>query len=65
MSEKEPNIEEEVLSTLLETWSKFPKLRLTQIIVNAIAPSKPCPEIFYVEDSQLIKKLKKYKNNHY
>jgi len=34
-------------------------MRLTQLLVNAIGPETPCPEIFYVEDTRLIELLKK------
>ena len=57
MSEKEPNLEEDVMEAIMVAWSKHPSMRLTQLLVNAIQPSKPCPDIFYVEDSQLIKRL--------
>lgn len=57
MSQHEPNIENELLETLKTTWDFYPDLRLTQLIVNAINPKAPCPEIFHVEDSRLIEKL--------
>lgn len=62
MSEKEPNLEEEVIEAILGAWSEHPQMRLMQLLVNAIHPSTPCPEIFAVEDSQLIKLLTRYKN---
>ncbi len=62
MSEKEPNIEEDVIQAILETWSEYPDMRLTQLIINALVPKEPCIEIYNTEDSQLIKKLKKFKN---
>lgn len=58
MSQHEPSIENELLETLKTTWALYPDLRLTQLIVNAINPTVPYSEIFYVEDSQLIAKLK-------
>jgi len=57
MSEKEPGIEEEVITAIRQAWAKHPKLRLSQLLVNVIAPTEPCPEIFSIEDSQLIKGL--------
>ncbi len=60
MSEKEPHVEDDVIEALMEAWSKHPAMRLGQLIVNAVRPEKACPEIFYIEDSQLIKKLRKY-----
>ena len=58
MSQHEPSIEHELLETLKTTWALYPDLRLTQLIVNAINPTEPCSEVFYVEDSHLIEKLK-------
>jgi len=37
-----------------------PDLRLGQLIVNAVRPSDPCPEIFYIEDDGLLKGLNGY-----
>jgi hypothetical protein len=60
MSEREPHIENDVIEALVEAWSRYPAMRLGQLIVNVVRPENPCPEIFYIEDSQLIKKLRKY-----
>ena len=54
MSQVEPNINKEVLETIERVWAKYPDLRLTQLLVNAIGPSESCPEIYHVEDSKLI-----------
>ncbi len=62
MSEKEPGIEEDVINAIMETWAKYPDMRLTQLIVNAIAPNEPCIEIFNTEDSELIKLLNRLKD---
>ncbi|AMO56231.1 hypothetical protein GZ77_05310 [Endozoicomonas montiporae] len=59
MSQKEPGLEQELLDELLKTWQENPNQRLTQLLVNVIAPREPCPGIFYVEDSRLIELLKK------
>lgn len=37
MSENEPGIEKEVLKSMIETWKKYPDMRLIQLIVNATA----------------------------
>ncbi len=52
----EPKIE--ILETLARVWTKYPDQGLTQLIVNAIPVKSPCPEIFYIEDSEIINKLK-------
>jgi len=60
MSQKEPNIEQEVIDTIMKVWKKYPSLRLTQLIVNAIEVKNPCPDVFYVEDSDLINLLNNF-----
>lgn len=62
MSEKEPGIEEGVINAIMEAWAKYPDMRLTQLIVNAIAPKEPCPEVYNTEDSRLIKLLNRLKD---
>jgi predicted DNA-binding transcriptional regulator YafY len=51
-----------MLEAIREKWVKEPDLRLAQLIVNAISPSEPCPQVYYFEDEQLMSKLK-YNNN--
>ena len=63
MSEKEPNIENEVLEAIKEAWSNYPDMRLTQLLINAIAPEELCSEVYGVEDSKLIKLLNKFKES--
>jgi len=45
------------LATLRQVWSESPDLRLGQLLVNAIRPDEPCPEVFYVEDDVLLDRL--------
>lgn len=52
---------DEVLTALRNAWAESPELRLGQLIVNAIRPSDPCPEIFYIEDDGLLKRLNGYR----
>ena len=53
-----PESKIELFVTIVEVWTKYPDLRLSQLVVNAINPKSPCPEIFYIEDSQLLYKIK-------
>ena len=46
-----------MLDAIREQWEKDPDLRLSQLIVNALSPSEPCPQVYYFEDEQLISKL--------
>lgn len=40
-----------------EFWKQQPELRLGQLIINAVRPQEPCPEVFYVKDERLRAKL--------
>ncbi len=46
-----------ILYTLGEYWHKTPDLRLGQLILGAVSPSTACPELFYIEDEDLLAKL--------
>lgn len=54
---RDPNRIPEILETLRQVWSKNPDLRLGQIIVIATRPTEVCREVFYIEDSDLVKGL--------
>jgi len=57
MSEKEPHLQDEVIEALKAAWIRHPDMRLTQLIINAVAPSDPCSEVYGCEDGKLIKLL--------
>ena len=63
MSEKEPGIEKEVMQALMDTWRKYPDMRLIQLIVNVVAPIEP-DYIFNIEDSKLIQLLNDFKDRY-
>ena len=46
-----------VTSEIARLWKLQPELRLGQLIVNAVRPSDPCPEVFSVRDEVLLRKL--------
>lgn len=48
-----------VLAYLYEYWSRNPDLRLGQVITNLSHSASPCPGVFYMEDDELLKQLKK------
>ena len=50
---------DELILLLREVWKKYPDLRLSQLIVNIVNPSEPCPEIYYTTDKELFKLLEK------
>lgn len=42
-----------LLHLLGEVWKQNPDLRLGQLIVAAVQPKTPVPEIFYIEDEEI------------
>lgn len=50
---RDPERIDEVLALIRQVWLQNPDLRLGQIIVTAVRPRDPCPEIFAVEDGVL------------
>jgi len=57
---RDPRRIEQILDVVREIWEREPDLRLGQIVVNAVRPSEPCPQIFYAEDDDLLKGLREY-----
>jgi len=64
MSQAQPSTNKELLETIEKTWAKYPELRLAQLLVNAITPSEPCSEMYYIQDSELINKLELFMSEH-
>ncbi|SFR76483.1 hypothetical protein SAMN05428960_1292 [Mitsuaria sp. PDC51] len=52
---------DEILSALRAAWEESPDLRLGQLIVNAVRPTNPCPEVFYARDEDLVRRLMDYR----
>lgn len=46
-----------ILAIIRKIWLEYPNMRLGQLIVNAVGPSGPCPEVFSIEDTALVRKL--------
>lgn len=51
---RDPNRIIPVLDAVREVWERDPDLRLGQLIVNAIRPRHPVPEVFYAEDERVV-----------
>lgn len=54
---RDPARIDELLAALRAAWAESPDLRLGQLVVNAVRPTQPCPEVFYAEDDALLQGL--------
>jgi len=43
-----------ICDAIKEYWHKVPDWRLGQMLVNAIRPTRYYPDLFYVEDNELL-----------
>ncbi|WP_448247835.1 hypothetical protein [Thalassotalea agariperforans] len=46
-----------LIESIVNVMAKYPELRLGQLLVNAMPLEQPCPELFYIEDDELVKRL--------
>lgn len=53
-----------MLDLLRTVWELNPDLRLGQLLVNIVRPKESCPEVFYVEDDELVRRIGKYFDIH-
>lgn len=60
MMPRDPNRIPEVLDLLRKAWEVNTDMRLGQLIVGAVGPSDPCPEVFYIEDDKMAEQLRKF-----
>jgi len=54
---RDPARIDDVLAALRAAWVASPDLRLGQLIVNAIRPANPCPDVFHADDDTLLRAL--------
>lgn len=54
---RDPKRIEHVLNTIREAWEKQPDMRLGQLLIAAIRPKQPCPDLFHMEDGQIEKRI--------
>lgn len=57
---RDPARIEPVLDAIRRVWEQSPDLRLGQLLVNAVNPPEPCPELFYIEDEKLVRKVEEF-----
>jgi len=53
---RDPERIPKILSELEEIWSKFPDLRLGQLLLNLFND----PQLYYIEDEKLVEALESY-----
>ena len=46
-----------LIENIINVMTKYPELRLGQLLVNAMTLQQSCPELFYIEDDVLAEKL--------
>lgn len=56
--------QEEMIDVIGQVWNKFPELRLTQLLLNVLPNEIQAEEIYYLENTDLMKLLKQYVENH-
>jgi hypothetical protein len=56
---RDPARIEPMLSLIRTVWELNPDLRLGQLIVSIVRPKHSCPEIFDVEDDELVRRISK------
>jgi hypothetical protein len=54
---RDPGRIDQVLEAIRQVWVTDPDLRLGQLLINAVRPRDPCPELYSVEDTVLVRKV--------
>lgn len=62
---RDPARIEGILDLIADIWQRHPDYRLTQLIMNAANPRDPCPELYYLDDDELRKRLEAYRSTHH
>jgi uncharacterized protein YihD (DUF1040 family) len=61
---RDPARIEPMLNLIRTAWELNPDMRLGQLLVNIVRPTQSCPEVFYVEDDELVRRIGKYFDIH-
>lgn len=54
---RDPNRIQKMLTDIERIWKANSDLRLSQLLVIAVGPKEPCPDVFYTEDDKLLEGL--------
>jgi hypothetical protein len=57
---RDPDRINTVLDKIRLIWLRDPDVRLGQLLIAAVGPKNPCPELFYIEEKDLMKRLEEY-----
>jgi hypothetical protein len=57
MTPRDPTRIDRMVELLREAWRRFPDQRLTQLVINAADTKHNCGPVFYLEDTEMEKKL--------
>ena len=52
-----------LIENIINVMTKYPELRLGQLLVNTMNFQEPCPELFYIEDDELVKRLNQHQDS--
>jgi len=59
---RDPSRIDELVELLRRAWRRVPDQRLGQLLVNVARPTRPAPEIFHLEDTQLRRALLRFES---
>jgi hypothetical protein len=54
---RDPGRIDEILEAIRRVWKENPDLRLGQLLIDAVIPRIPAPDIFSIEDSRILVQL--------
>lgn len=59
---RDPKRIDETLAELRKLWMEVPDWRLGQLIVNCANPAHPCPQVFNMEDEEMLNAIRDMRN---
>lgn len=63
MTPRDPKRIDRITELLREAWRLFPDQRLTQLVINTADTKHNCGALFYLEDTEIEKKLESLVNS--
>ena len=56
---RDPKRIDEIADILKDVWKKVPDWRVTQLIINASDTEHDCGPVFFMEDDELVRRLRR------